>query len=152
MVLDRRGLDRVCHALYFAGTAYLAVTLIGISTYHAHVVATTFLLLAIHEALGKRRLLLVGLFLGLAAACRFTEIFALPFFTLMAAAVDRAVRDGAHVGSFTCKGGRKCDDGAPFDVMVARRSRRPGSHGQELSQSRSFPNIKLMAWRHEGNS
>src|SRR5687768_3808080 len=41
--------------LYFAGTPYLAVTLISISTYYAHVVATTFLLLAIHETLGGRR-------------------------------------------------------------------------------------------------
>jgi hypothetical protein len=72
--------------LYFAGTPYLSVTLIGISTYYAHIVATTFLLLAIHEALGKRRWLLVGVSLGLAGACRFTEIFALPFFIWIAGA------------------------------------------------------------------
>ncbi|MEO7503476.1 MAG: hypothetical protein ABIW94_12635 [Gemmatimonadaceae bacterium] len=77
--------------LYFAGTPYLGVTLIGISTYYAHIVATTFLLLAIHEAFGKRRWLLVGLFVGLSGACRFTEIFALPFFIWMAAAGDVAV-------------------------------------------------------------
>ncbi|HYN81589.1 MAG TPA: hypothetical protein VES88_08820 [Gemmatimonadaceae bacterium] len=80
--------------LYFAGTPYLGVTLIGISTYYAHIVATTFLLLAIHEALGKQRWLLVGVTLGLAAACRFTEIFALPFFLWMAAAGDGGVGAG----------------------------------------------------------
>ncbi|MDP9179349.1 MAG: hypothetical protein M3O61_16870 [Gemmatimonadota bacterium] len=82
--------------LYFAGTPYLGVTLIGISTYYAHIVATTFLLVAIHEALGKRRWLLVGVCLGLAGACRFTEIFALPFFLWMAAVVDRGVGGGAQ--------------------------------------------------------
>lgn len=80
--------------LYFAGTPYLGVTLIGISTYYAHVVATTFLLLAIHEALGKRRWLLVGVSLGLASACRFTEIFALPFFIWMAGAGAGGVNPG----------------------------------------------------------
>jgi hypothetical protein len=77
--------------LYFAGTPYLAVTMIGLSTYYAHIVATTFLLLAIHEALGKRRWLLVGMSLGLAGACRFTEVFALPFFILIAAAGEGGV-------------------------------------------------------------
>ncbi len=80
--------------LYFAGTPYLGVTLIGISTYYAHIVATTFLLLAIHEALGKRRWLLVGFFVGLSGACRFTEIFALPFFICMSAAAGGAVSVG----------------------------------------------------------
>ena len=76
--------------LYFAGTSYLSVALVGISTYYAHIVATTFLLLAVHEVLGKRRFFLVGLFLGLAGACRLTEFFALPFFLWMAAVAPSA--------------------------------------------------------------
>jgi len=86
--------------LYFAGTPYLGVTLIGISTYYAHIVATTFLLLAIHETLGKRRWLLVGVCLGLSAACRFTEIFALPFFLWMAAVGDWGVGARSQEGRF----------------------------------------------------
>lgn len=66
--------------LYFGGTVYLSITLVGISTFFAHIVATLFLLLAICEILGSRRLLLVGLFLGLAAGARLTAAFSLPFF------------------------------------------------------------------------
>jgi hypothetical protein len=66
--------------LYFAGTVYLSITLVGISTYFAHVVATLFLLLAVWEFLGKRRLLLVGLYVGMAAGARLTAAFTLPFF------------------------------------------------------------------------
>lgn len=66
--------------LFFGGTASLGVTLVGISTYFAHIVVTTFLLLAMWEMLGARRLPLAGLFLGFAGMARFTAIFALPFF------------------------------------------------------------------------
>ena len=66
--------------LFFGGTVYFSVALIGGSWAFAHVIATTTLLLAAHEALGKQRPLLIGLFLGLAAATRMTTIFALPFF------------------------------------------------------------------------
>ena len=69
--------------LYFCGTPYLSVTLVGISTYFAHIVVTTFLILAIWEALGRRRILLVGLCLGLAAASRLTTLFTIPFFIWM---------------------------------------------------------------------
>jgi hypothetical protein len=69
--------------LYFCGTPYLSVTLVGISTYFAHIVVTTFLLLGIWEALGRRRFLLVGLCLGLAASARLTALFAFPFFIWM---------------------------------------------------------------------
>lgn len=89
VLIFRRILDRIGVAgdrnvwlvlLYFGGTSYLSVTLAGISTFFAHVVTTTFLLLAILETLGKRRFVLVGLLLGLAAASRMTAAFALPFF------------------------------------------------------------------------
>lgn len=65
--------------LYFAGTPYLAVTLVGISTYLAHIVVTMFLLLAICEALGRRRAFLIGIYLGLACASRLTALCTLPF-------------------------------------------------------------------------
>ncbi|HUQ46658.1 MAG TPA: hypothetical protein VM053_00280, partial [Gemmatimonadaceae bacterium] len=70
--------------LYFGGTVYLPVALVGISTFFAHIVATTFLLLAILEILGKRRMLLAGLFLGLAATARMSVAFTLPFFIWLA--------------------------------------------------------------------
>ncbi len=66
--------------LYFGGTVYLSVTLVGISTYFAQVVVTSFLLLAMWEMLGRSRLLLVGLCIGLAAGARVTAAFSLPFF------------------------------------------------------------------------
>ena len=69
--------------LYFAGTVYLSVTLVGISSYFAHVVVTTFLLLAVWEMLGRGRAGLIGLYIGLAGSGRLTAIFALPFFLWM---------------------------------------------------------------------
>jgi hypothetical protein len=70
--------------LYFGGTVYLSVTLAGISTFFAHIVTTLFLLLAILESLGRRRFLLVGLCIGLAAGSRMTAAFSLPFFVYLA--------------------------------------------------------------------
>jgi hypothetical protein len=70
--------------LYFGGTAYLSVTLAGISTFFAHAVTTLFLLLAILEVLGGRRFLLIGLYVGLAAGSRMTAAFSLPFFVYLA--------------------------------------------------------------------
>jgi hypothetical protein len=70
--------------LLFAGTPYFGVNLVGISTYFAHVVTVTFLLLAMWEMLGARRWPLVGLFLGLAGMVRFTAVFTLPFFLWLA--------------------------------------------------------------------
>jgi hypothetical protein len=66
--------------LYFGGTVYLSIILVGISTFLAHVVYTTFLLLAIWEMLGRRRLVVVGVCIGLAAGARLTALFTLPFF------------------------------------------------------------------------
>ena len=72
--------------LFFGGTPYLSITLGGISTYFAHVVTTTFLLLALLEFHGKRRLTLVGLLVGLAAASRMTALFSLAYFLWLASA------------------------------------------------------------------
>jgi hypothetical protein len=66
--------------MYFGGTSYLSITLSGISTFFAHIVTTTFLLLALLEFHGRRRYLLVGLSIGLAAATRMTALFSLPYF------------------------------------------------------------------------
>jgi hypothetical protein len=66
--------------LFFGGTIYLAGAAVGTSWFFAHIVVTTFLLAAIGEMLGKRRLWLVGLFLGLAGLTRTTALFSLPFF------------------------------------------------------------------------
>lgn len=66
--------------LFFGGTAYLAVAATLVSWYFDHIVSLTFLLLAIGEMLSKRRLGLIGLFLGLATMARPTMLCALPFF------------------------------------------------------------------------
>lgn len=66
--------------LFFGSSAYFTVGITGMSQGFGHVIAILFLLLAIGEALGKRRVVLIGLFVGLAAATRFTALFALPFF------------------------------------------------------------------------
>ena len=70
--------------LYFGGTMYLSVALVGISTFFAHIVVTTFLLAAVLEMSGRQRLLVVGLCIGLAASARMTAAFSLPFFLWMA--------------------------------------------------------------------
>ena len=70
--------------LFFGGTVYLSAVLMGGSWFFAHVIATTCLLLAIFEMLGKGRLVLVGLFIGLAGMTRVTMLFALPFFLWLA--------------------------------------------------------------------
>ncbi|MEO5951370.1 MAG: hypothetical protein ABIQ44_02780, partial [Chloroflexia bacterium] len=66
--------------LFFGGTNYYAMEVVSATWYFAHIVVITFLLLAVSEMLGKRRLALVGLFLGLAGMTRITALFALPFF------------------------------------------------------------------------
>jgi hypothetical protein len=66
--------------LYFGGTVYLSIALVGISTYLAHIVVTTFLLLAIWETLRNGRAAVAGLHVGLAAGARLTAAFSLPFF------------------------------------------------------------------------
>ncbi len=65
--------------LFFGGTVYYSVSIIAISWYFSHVIATTFLLLSL-ISVWKKNLLMSGFFLGLAAACRFSILFALPGF------------------------------------------------------------------------
>jgi hypothetical protein len=66
--------------LYFAGTPYLGIALVGISTYFAHIVTTTFLLFAMLEGERRGRAAIIGLLVGTAAAARMTALFTLPFF------------------------------------------------------------------------
>jgi hypothetical protein len=66
--------------LFFGGTSYLAVAVVGSSYFFAHIVTVTFMLAAIHEVLGKRRPVLIGLLIGLAGMVRLTSVFCLPFF------------------------------------------------------------------------
>ncbi len=73
---DRR---RWALLLFFGGTVYYGVSVVAATWYFAHVVVTTFLLLGISECLGKKRPVLIGLFIALAGATRFTALFALPF-------------------------------------------------------------------------
>jgi len=70
--------------LFALGTEHLFATMQGNVWYTAHVVATTFLLLYTGETLDKRRPVLAGLYLGLAALSRSTALFTFPFFVLLA--------------------------------------------------------------------
>ena len=74
--------------LFALGTNHLYATIQGNVWYTAHVVATTFLLLYIGETLDKRRPVLAGLYLGLAALSRSTTLFTFPFFVLLAVGGD----------------------------------------------------------------
>ena len=69
--------------LFFSGTVYLSALVIGRSWFLAHMIAMTFLLLAINETLSQRRVWLVGVWMGLAFLTRSPTIFALPFFIWM---------------------------------------------------------------------
>ncbi|MEO8285323.1 MAG: hypothetical protein ABI670_02680 [Chloroflexota bacterium] len=66
--------------LFFGGTVYYSMAVVAAAWHFAHIVGTTCILLAISEALGKKRMLVVGLLVGLAEATRFDLLFALPFF------------------------------------------------------------------------
>lgn len=66
--------------LFFGGTIYYSMEAVAATWYFAHIVVITCFLLAVSEMFGRRRLALVGLFVGLAAMTRATAIFALPFF------------------------------------------------------------------------
>jgi hypothetical protein len=78
-------------ALFAFGTVHLYATRQTSVWYQAHVVATTFLLLYIGETLGKRRPLLAGLYVSLAALSRATTLLTFPLFLLLTLHVDRSM-------------------------------------------------------------
>jgi hypothetical protein len=84
--------------LFFAGTPYLGITMVGISTYFAHVVTTTFLLLAILASVRGGRPGVVGLLVGAAAATRFTAAFSLPFFVWLVLNPDASEEQEGSMG------------------------------------------------------
>jgi hypothetical protein len=69
--------------LFFCGTIYFAAFVVGRSWFLAQIVAVGLELLAINEALGNKRVWLIGAWLGLAFLTRSTTIFAFPFFVWM---------------------------------------------------------------------
>ncbi len=69
--------------LFFGGTVYLSVALVGSSYFLAAVLTVTCVLLAVLEMLTKRRPWLIGFLIGLAGMSRLTSIFVLPFFMWM---------------------------------------------------------------------
>ena len=79
--------------LYFAGTSYLGIVLVGISTYFAHVVASTFLLLAMLACGRRTSPWKTGLLLGLGAAARLTVAFAITYFLHRSRREERATAD-----------------------------------------------------------
>lgn len=66
--------------LFGLGTAHFYSAVVGTTWYFAHIIAIFFLLLALIETFGKKRVLLVGTLLGLAALSRETTILSTPFF------------------------------------------------------------------------
>ncbi|MFL5700953.1 MAG: hypothetical protein ACJ797_28100 [Ktedonobacteraceae bacterium] len=83
--------------LFALGTEHLFATMQGNVWYTAHVVATTFLLLYTGETLDKRRPVLAGLYLGVAALSRSTTLFTFPFFVLLAVGAFFVNRQGLVV-------------------------------------------------------
>lgn len=69
--------------LFALGTEHFYATLQGNVWYTAHIVATTFLLLSIYEALDRQRPVVAGCYLGLAALSRATTLYVFPFFVLL---------------------------------------------------------------------
>jgi hypothetical protein len=69
---------------FFAfGTNHCYLASVGSAWFISHIVALNFMLLAILESFGKRRLWLIGLLLGASFWARTTVIFSLPFFYLI---------------------------------------------------------------------
>jgi hypothetical protein len=78
-------------ALFFLGTVYFSAAVQSSGAwFSAHIVTCFFLFLGIYEALGRQRAPLMGIYLGLAAAARFTALFTFPFFLLVLVADDLA--------------------------------------------------------------
>ena len=69
--------------LFGVGTVHWYVAARGTSWHTANITALFFLLLAINEALGKRRYLLMGIFAGLAVTARPSVFWAFPFFVTL---------------------------------------------------------------------
>jgi hypothetical protein len=65
------------------GTTFWYTGVEGSAWYTAHIAAVFFLLLAVLEALGRKRPALIGFMLGLAALSRLTTVLSLPFFLLI---------------------------------------------------------------------
>jgi hypothetical protein len=78
--------------LFALGTEHLYAAMQGNVWFTAHIVATTFLLLYIGETLNKRRPLVAGIYLGLAALTRSTTLFTFPFFVLLTISASFASR------------------------------------------------------------
>lgn len=69
--------------LFGLGTPYWYLSIGGRVWHTEAITAQFFLLLAVHEALGRNRSLLTGLFLGMAFLCHPPIVFGLPFFAGM---------------------------------------------------------------------
>ena len=69
--------------LFGFGTIYWYTATVGSVWYFAHIVSLFFLLLAILETFGKRRVFLIGLLLGASYWSRIPTILTLPFFIVM---------------------------------------------------------------------
>lgn len=75
--------------LFGFGTIYWYLTSVGSAWYLAHVLSVFFLFLAIHEALTKRRPLLLGLLVGASYWCRLPTILTIVFFAALIGFTNR---------------------------------------------------------------
>lgn len=69
--------------LFAFGTNHWFLASVGSAWYLAHILAVFFLLLAIHATLTKKRVVLIGIFLGAAFLSRLPTILSLPFFVIL---------------------------------------------------------------------
>jgi hypothetical protein len=75
--------------LFFLSTVYLSCAIrVDGAWFLAHLVTTVFTFAAVNETLGKQRVILIGLFLGMAAATRFSVLFTFPFYLWLLAVKD----------------------------------------------------------------
>lgn len=67
---------------FIFGSVYLPLSITSISSYQTQIIGVTFLLLALHEFLTRKRWVLIGLFIALAGLTRQTLFLAAVFFFL----------------------------------------------------------------------
>ena len=67
-------------ALFFFGTVYFWLLVVGVSWHTASLLTVGFLLAAVSEELGRKRYWLIGILMGAAFLSRVTAIFGMPFF------------------------------------------------------------------------
>lgn len=99
--LGRRKKEKTWLILLFSlGNIYWYLASVGSAWYLAHISAAFFLLLALNEALGRKRPFLTGLLLGAAYWSRLPTIFSAPFFLYLISQRRKKVSFGKTISRF----------------------------------------------------